>query len=128
MRNEDTEAGVLRHWSVEDVHEGLDRGEVVLIDVRTPAEFAFERIRGALLSPMQELDPKHLPQPGGRRHVVFHCGSGVRSRRMAELALRAGWSTADHMEGGFAAWKQAGLAYIGTDMASGAPKDMTARK
>lgn len=30
------------------------------------------------------------------------------------------------MEGGFGAWKQAGLPYIGTDMATGAPKAMNA--
>ena len=33
------------------VREALGRGEIILIDVREPAEYAAERIHGALLFP-----------------------------------------------------------------------------
>ncbi|MBI6628264.1 rhodanese-like domain-containing protein [Pontibaca salina] len=127
MKSEQIETGTLHHWTPQEVSEALESASIVLIDVRTPQEFAFERIRGALLSPMQELDPAHMPRPIEGRPVVFHCGSGMRSRKMAELAMQAGWAEANHMEGGFGAWKKAGLTYIGTQMSTGAPKDMTPR-
>ena len=124
MKTETTANGELQHWTPEDVARGLKDGSIVLIDVRTPQEFSFERIRGALLSPMQEFDPVNLPVHNGEQTVVLHCGSGARSRKMAEKALAAGWGKAAHMEGGFGAWKESGQDYIGTDMASGAPKEM----
>lgn len=124
MKKEMTENGPLQHWSPKEVADAHDTNTVVLIDVRTPQEYSFERIGGALLLPMQEFDPAYLPEPDGNKTIVFHCGSGVRSRKMAERALASGWPGSAHMEGGFAAWKEAGLPYIGTDMATGAPKKM----
>lgn len=127
MKTETLDNGkTLTHWTPEEVCEALGKCEIVLIDVRTPQEYSFERIRGALLMPMQEFDPVHLPAPGEGRTPVFHCGSGARSRKMAEAALKAGWGQAHHMEGGFGKWKEAKLPYIGTDMSSGAPKEVTA--
>ena len=39
-------------------------------------------------------------------------------------AIAAGIGRIAHMEGGFGAWKEAGLTYTGTDMSTGAPKEM----
>ncbi|SFH83563.1 rhodanese-like domain-containing protein [Albimonas pacifica] len=123
MREEATPSGVLEHWTPEEVAAGLKAGEIVLIDVRTPQEYMFEHIEGAFLMPMAFFAPASLPVDGSKR-VVLHCGSGVRSARMADVALRAGADRMAHMEGGFAAWKGAKLPYVGTDMATGAPKRM----
>ncbi|SIO17562.1 Rhodanese-related sulfurtransferase [Rhodovulum sp. ES.010] len=120
MHTEDVNGKALEHWDVDDLQEGLKKGEVLLIDVRTPQEFMFESIRGALLLPMANYDPSYLPDETNKR-IVFHCGSGVRSRKVAEQYLAAGHDRAAHLEGGFAAWKTAHKPYIGTDMASGAP-------
>ena len=118
MRSETIDGGTLEHWTPEEVRAARDAGEIVLVDVRTVPEFAFERIEGALLAPMAELDPKALPDPSGKT-LVLHCGSGMRSRKIAELLAGAGRTTVAHLEGGFGAWKQAGLPYIGTDPATG---------
>ncbi len=125
MDTEKLENGTLHHWTPQEVHSAMEAGEVVLIDVRTPQEYALERIKGALLSPMQELDAMHLPEPTRAKPVVLHCGSGVRSRKMAELMLEAGWSEAAHLAGGMGAWKKAKLAYVGLDVSTGAPTDKT---
>lgn len=63
--------------------------------------------------------PEHLPDQSVKR-IVLHCGSGERSRKVAERCLEAGAARMAHMEGGFAAGKEAGLAYTGTDVTSGA--------
>jgi rhodanese-related sulfurtransferase len=89
----------------------LKAGKLLLIDVREPAEYAAERIPGALLYPLSSFDATTLPADGPWR-VVFHCGSGKRSLTAAEKRLAAGESHAAHMGGGIAAWKAAGLPVI----------------
>lgn len=118
MKVEHTPQGDLETWSVEEVQQAFSAGEVAIIDVRTIQEYAFEHIRGALLLPMHFFEPERLPSQDGKR-IIFHCGSGVRSEKVARAALAAGFSPVAHMEGGFAAWKQAQEAYMGTDMATG---------
>lgn len=89
----------------------LKAGKLLLIDVREPAEYAAERIHGALLYPLSTFDATALPTDDSRR-VVFHCGSGKRSLTAAEKRLAAGQSHAAHMGGGITAWKAAGLPII----------------
>jgi rhodanese-related sulfurtransferase len=120
METEKTVNGILEHWTPKEVKEAFARDEIVLIDVRTPQEFSFERIDGALLAPMQAFKPNHLPGQSEKR-IVFHCGSGVRSSKVAKQYLESGVDRVAHMKGGFGAWKAAGFEYTGTDMATGAP-------
>ncbi len=118
-------ASTLENWSPEQVKAALDKHEIVLIDVRTPQEYMFERIEGALLLPMADFNADYLPEPGGKP-IVLHCGSGARSEKTARQYLANGYDSIAHMEGGFDAWKQNKLPYIGTDMATGAPKKIPA--
>ena len=111
----------LEDWPPEQVRDALQAQEIVLIDVRTPAEYMMEHIEGALLMPMSFFRPDALPTQDGKR-IVLHCGSGMRSSRVADRVMAAGIAPIAHMKGGFGAWKKAGLSYVGTDMASGAPK------
>ncbi|SEL12683.1 rhodanese-like domain-containing protein [Roseovarius nanhaiticus] len=121
MKTEQTDAGPVDLWTPEEI--AADRDSLVLIDVRSPQEFALERIEGALLMPLQEFRPERLPGQQGKR-LVLHCGSGVRSGKAAQMCLEAGLDPIAHMEGGMAAWKESGQPYIGTEMSTGAPKEM----
>jgi rhodanese-related sulfurtransferase len=121
MRTEETEHGTLETWTVAEVADAFSRGEVAIVDVRTPPEYMLEHIPGALLMPMNGFDPMTLPV-GGTKRLVLHCGSGKRSERMARRMLEAGLGPVAHMDGGFSAWKAAGQVYVGTDPATGAPK------
>ena|SRR5690606_19655661 len=101
--------GQVKNLTVQEVKEGLDRGEIVLVDVREPHEFAAERIPGtAQLNPLQNFDPAALPDPGGKR-LVFSCRSGRRSVTSSQLAQAAGLPYDEHMAGGILAWKVAGF-------------------
>ncbi len=124
MKKETVDNAVLETWTVEEVADAFDRDEIVVIDVRTPQEYMFEHIEGALLMPMSFFRADKLPGQSDKR-IVFHCGSGVRSERVARAAIAAGFETISHMEGGMAAWKEAKQPYIGTNMASGAPQVVT---
>ena len=83
------ESGRIEALQSAEVAGLLKRGEVLLIDVREPAEYAAERIPGALLYPLSTFDPLTLPADGARR-VVFHCGSGKRFTTAAENVWRRG--------------------------------------
>lgn len=96
----------------------VQRGEAVLIDVREPAEYSLERIRGALLFPLATFDPAALPSGG--KVIVLHCGTGRRSAMAAQKMLAAGAAEARHMKGGLAAWKQSGLPVLAVNPATGA--------
>jgi rhodanese-related sulfurtransferase len=101
-----------------EVKERFDRNDIVLIDVRTPQEYAFEYIPGAMLFPMSSFDPAKLPIQTGKP-IVFHCGSGRRSRTVAQMCAQAGLNQLAHMEGGFRAWQSAGFNYVAIDPATG---------
>lgn len=101
-----------------EVAKRLKAGSIVLIDVREPGEFAQERIHGALLFPLSTFDPTALPD-AGKRAVVFHCGSGMRSAKAVAACEKAGLSHNAHMAGGLKAWKAAGLPVVSVDPATG---------
>lgn len=115
-------AGTIEVLDAAQVADLFAADKIVLIDVRTPVEFAFEHIRGALLSPLATFDTRHLPEQG-QKPIVFHCGSGMRSKMVAEKCLAAGHARVIHMAGGFAAWKKAGQPYISTNPSTGGPVD-----
>jgi rhodanese-related sulfurtransferase len=92
----------------------FDRNQIAIIDVRTPNELAFEHIPGAMLFSMSSFDPAELPDQGDKR-LVFHCGFGMRSHKVAERCAAAGVRQIAHIEGGFGAWKTAGLPYLAVD-------------
>lgn len=100
--------------SPQQVCAALERGEVILIDVREPAEYAAERIDGALLFPLSSFDPATLPQDSGVR-IVLLCGSGKRSASAFERCKSAGLAIRAHLGGGIAAWKRAGLPTVARD-------------
>lgn len=121
MDTEQIDSGTFERWSPDEVEKALTKGEIVVIDVRSPQEYALEHIEGALLMPMPFFRADRLPTQAGKR-IVLHCGSGMRSQKMAKLASEAGYDPIAHLEGGFAAWKHAKKPYIGTDFATGGPK------
>ena len=100
-----------------EVQQLLEAGRILLIDVREPAEYAAERIAGALLYPMSSFDASQLP-PDGDRQVVFHCAAGGRSLTAARQRMASGQPGA-HMAGGISQWKTSGLPVIRVDPRTG---------
>jgi adenylyltransferase/sulfurtransferase len=81
-----------------------ERRDLVLVDVREPAERAIVDIPGAVGIPLQEL----LDNPRARlttdRPVVLYCRSGVRSERAGLALLASGHPDVAHLAGGVLAW------------------------
>jgi rhodanese-related sulfurtransferase len=104
------------------VKAALDAHEILLIDVREPAEFAAERIHGAVNFPLSTFDPGALPKADDRT-VVFQCGSGKRSASAIERCRKAGHAIDAHLAGGLMAWKTQGLPTVAIDADTGAVRD-----
>lgn len=102
----------------QQIHDALARGEIVLIDVREPGEYASERIHGAMLCPLSAFDPAALPDGNGRQ-IVLQCGSGKRSEIAFKKAFAAGVLVRSHMGGGILAWKAAGFPVVNADPITG---------
>jgi rhodanese-related sulfurtransferase len=100
-----------------EVRAGLAAGEILLVDVREPNEYAFERIPGALLYPLSTFDPGAIPSGG--RQLVVQCAAGGRSMRAAQALVAAGHAQVVNLEGGINAWKAQGLPLIRIDPATG---------
>ncbi|XUU60997.1 rhodanese-like domain-containing protein [Erythrobacter sp. HA6-11] len=92
----------------------IEAGEVVLIDVRTPTEFASGRLSGALNAPVGSFDAGAIPRDA-TRETILYCRSSGRSKRAAEM-LAAEWGTqVRHLEGGILAWREAELPVTSPD-------------
>ncbi len=101
------------------VKSALDAREILLIDVREPAEFAAERIAGAVNVPLSTFDPATLPTAGDKT-IVFQCGSGKRSATAVERCRGARHEGDAHLAGGMVAWKADGLPTLVSERGAGA--------
>jgi len=78
---------------------------LVLLDVRTPAEYAEGHIPGAINIPHTELASRigELSESKGRDLVVY-CRSGKRSEQALAVLREAGFSRLFHLKGDYLGW------------------------
>ena len=81
--------------------------EPLILDVRSPLEFDGERIEGARLIPLDELEGR-LDEIPDQAEVIVVCRTGVRATIAAEMLARAG-RRPRVLEGGMMAWRRARL-------------------
>jgi len=94
----------------------LREGEVVLVDLRDPRELEREGcIPGAFWCPRGMLEfwidpqsPYAKPVFQQDRKFIFFCAGGLRSALAAKTAQDMGLKPVAHIQGGFAAWRDAG--------------------
>ncbi len=106
---EDPESAEAPSISVTELHARRDAGAgPVVIDVRTPDEYASGHIPGAINIPFDEVAERiaEIETPQG---VALYCMVGPRARKGETALLAAGYAKVLHIEGGLAAWQAAGL-------------------
>lgn len=84
-----------------------DAAQVLMVDVRQPAEYGSGTIPGATLIPLTELGQRMEELPRERR-ILTICRSGHRSLIAARRLNKAGYDVLD-VAGGIDAWRRAGL-------------------
>lgn len=98
--------------SIEEFRPISQRGGFDLIDVRTPTEFYELHAVGALLMPLDGLNPQAIMESRGDRRdepLYIICRSGSRSLQACQLFEQAGYTNIINIEGGTLAWQSAGL-------------------
>jgi len=94
-----------------DVLARIERGNApLLLDVRTPGEFATGHLPGAVNIPLDAL-AERLDGLGRAldREVVVYCERGPRAAKAAASLAAAGFSVVRHLEGHMSGWRDAGL-------------------
>lgn len=99
---------MIRTVAPSDARELIAKGDIDVVDVREPHEWATGHIPGARLVPLGQLKAD-LPGTNLGKRVLFVCERGGRSQHAAELADAQGLSDVYSMEGGTLAWRAAGL-------------------
>jgi len=87
--------------------------DVLLLDVRTPDEFAAGHAPDAVLIPVNELEDR-LSELDPATPIVAICRSGVRSQGAAELLVGHGYDVVN-LAGGTIAWHDAGFDLVASD-------------
>lgn len=84
-----------------ELADAVDEPGVVLVDVRTPAEFGRGQIPGAINIPLDDLRSR-LDEVAGRR-VIVHCQVGLRGH-LASCLLRGYGVDVRNLDGGYLTW------------------------
>ena len=111
-------------YSVAQVQARLAEGRLQMVDIRDVRELEREgTLPGALLAPRGMLEfwvdpasPYHKPVFADEsREFVLFCGAGWRSALATKTLQDMGMRNVAHIDGGFAAWKQAGAPVVSLD-------------
>ena len=111
----DTKPAEKTQYTDISVQEGkglIDRGEVFILDVRTPEEYASGHINGSTLLAVQDIPEQELAEklkeiPKDRKILVY-CKSGRRSAEASGILARNGFAEVYNMKGGITEWMNAG--------------------
>jgi rhodanese-related sulfurtransferase len=104
--------------SIAQAQELHGRPDVVFVDIRDPREIARDgSIPGAVHTPRGMLEfwvdpasPYYKPVFEARKQYLFFCAAAWRSALATEVVQRMGFlPNVAHIDGGFMAWRDAGL-------------------
>lgn len=85
---------------------GYQSDTLLVVDVRTPKEFAAKHVSNAKLVPFEELDKRYrMDVPDTREKILVYCSSGERSRLACDLLGRAGYTNLYNIQDGLQAWR-----------------------
>lgn len=106
----------VQNLTVDETARELESGDVLLVDIREPAETAQTgSIPGAIEAPRGMLEfwadptsPYHREEFEPGRRVILHCASGGRSALAAAMLQDLGYTNVAHLDGGITAWKEHG--------------------
>lgn len=93
--------------TAEDAKQALDRNQdVLLLDVRTPDEFAKNRIKGAINLPVDQVESKVTSVvPNKQKTVYVYCLSASRSVHAVDAMKKLGYTNVFNMTSGLLAWR-----------------------
>ncbi|MDO8349579.1 MAG: rhodanese-like domain-containing protein [Gallionella sp.] len=97
-----------RNITVDELAMRLQQDDLKLIDVRTDAEVLRGKIPRGDSLPLHLL-PLRLTELEKTATIIFYCQMGGRSGQAAAFAAANGYADVYNLQGGIAAWADAGL-------------------
>ena len=95
--------------TAEQLIEEVNKGEALLLDVRTPGEYHFGHVKGALNIDVMAHDFSQKAEKLSRdKNVYLYCRSGGRSGNATSILKEMGFEKATNI-GGFDSLADAGL-------------------
>jgi len=86
------------------------RDQVMILDIRTPEEFAKGHLKRAKNIDFRSADfKKQLEKLEKKRVYLMHCQSGGRSTRAKKVFKSLGFTKVLHIQDGYRAWASAGF-------------------
>ena len=83
-----------RQISAEEAKKLMNtESDYVILDVRTPEEYAEKRIKGAINVPNDTIGTDEIPKlPDKQQLILVYCRSGRRSKEAAEKLVKLGYT------------------------------------
>ncbi|MBK8164992.1 MAG: rhodanese-like domain-containing protein [bacterium] len=107
------QAAAYRELRADEAAKIIANLEPLVLDVRTPGEFAGGHLEGALLVPIQQMQARLGELAAHRDGPVFiYCQTGNRSTVAAKLLIDAGFTNVMNLRRGIVEWKSAGLPVV----------------
>ncbi len=92
------------HWN--EIPEGAD--DVILLDVRTPIEFAADFLDDAVNIPLDELRGRLDELPKDKR-IIIYCGIGLRAYVACRILMQKGYQKVYNLNGGYRTYSAASI-------------------
>lgn len=103
----------------------IDRGDVLVVDVREPGEITGGILPTAVLTPRGVLEqhadpasPEHRAWFAPERRVIVYSGTGSRSALAAATLQDLGYRDVAHLDGGYLRWVEEGQPVLAPDARS----------
>ena len=94
----------VKSMSQREAKEFLNRGEGVLLDVRTKEEYEITHIKGSILIPLRDLEDRFEEElPNKEEKIFIYCRIGQRSHIAAEILNDFGYINVYNI-GGIQSW------------------------
>lgn len=88
----------------------INQKDAIVLDVRTPGEYTQSHILNARNIPLDELEARMKDiERFKERPIIVACATGSRSGSAAATLRKHGFKEVVNLDGGLAAWQQAGL-------------------
>ena len=89
--------------------EDKQKNSPLLLDARSPIEYAISHLRGAYLMPSNSLKYKDILSCSLDTPIVTYCSVGYRSAILAQRLQKIGYEQVFNLEGSLFAWKRENL-------------------
>ena len=99
--------------NVSEFSQKINEPDVIIVDVRTPEEFASGHIEGALNIDFNSGDfANEITRLNPSETYAIYCRSGNRSGQAASIMHKAGVHDVSNLDGGVIDWTNAGLSLV----------------